>query len=770
MVLAMAAEILPDALLHNLTTIFTFMGEGLLLRDDQFSFQVIESSIQTLVPILVRGNRNNAEVVAVVQVFVDILPDIPLHRRLRVFKLLTEALHPEEHLWLVNLLIIKSFVTRDRPLRSHVDKMPGFRTEVRRPREMPMEVSFALQLIAESTVQQQIMAARNILSLLTSVPTSIGATYEPNWKCSNIRALVLGLPALSAKQIRHFLYVSVGFLFHLFSSENFIAAVATVSYRDSEMDELLEAYEDLLTSSSFYLNTVVALQVDTRNEDAIASKFWQSLQGKVIELQDSVCSLLPPQTMLNVTSRLLSSPLLPVRIKSLELLRSRLMPSAAFFNAEHSALLAQLLPRLTSIASDKTATDVCRQVALGALQLLLRHLSSCLDVSHVGQIVVEAVKLLEEKSQLLVMQSLLVIAECVSIMKNECLPVLPKLLPTLLTYIVLSTTDTANDHLLLSAIAALYKVVECVPHFLSPWVEQLIVRICRVASQCSNKESSFSSKINSLAVLVVKRIQPRVLLPVFPEAYRQLTSSNMLEHVRGLLEMVEQVISHFDRKLLVTMQHHFMEVLKESFAARHNYHKTETSDNIEAVEATTVSTILRLVLKQDEEANLKMISNLLQWADSLGSAHSRVSLYRVLDELARTLKVLFIKSGLADHTFNHAITTITNSNNSCDKLLKKSSSKPGACLELKYVLSFVSQLFEHDTVGFASDSRFEQCIEPFVDHICNTTGGIAAYTLRIREQLQPCLLNLCSASRNDALWADLNRQMLMLLRQVRHLN
>ena len=771
MVLAMAAKILPDALLHNLTTIFTFMGEGLLLRDDEFSSQVIESSIKTLVPILVEGNRNNAAVVAIIQVFVDNFPDIPQHRRLNVFKLLTSALHPEHHLWLVNLLITKSYVTRDRPLKSHVDEVPGVRIEnltgeKRRSREMPIEVSFALQLTAEFSVQEQISAARSILALITDVPTNIGSGYESNWCGINNHTTVLGLPLLSGKHLRHFLYVNLGFLFHLFSSESFIAAVVPVSESVSEMDTLLEAYQDLLTTTSAYLTTVTQLEATTRGQDAIANKFWNSLQCKVIELLDSICSLLPPRLLIRVTSQLMGSPLPSVRSKTLELFRTRLLPSAAFFTAADSDLLLPLLPHLQLLASSKKETDACRQVALGSLQLLLRFLAPQLLPEHVSPALDCAVSLITEKSQLLAMQSLLVVAECVGILGTESISVLPRLLPSLLAFLIPSTNDTTAEHFLLSTISALYKVVECVPQFLSPWVEELLVRLCHVASQLTpGKESSFTNKMNSLATLIHERIKPRVLLPAILRAYNKLCASYSLSSVRGLLEMIVQVIAHLDRKTLIKEHHHLLAMLKQALAARHSYSDTVSVSEIESVECTAVAAVMKLVMRQDEATNISTITDLQQWADGLASAFSRASLYRVLEQMVKTLKVVFIKARLADHIFNHAVATLTNSNNSCKGTLKNKASAGDACLELERVLNFLSLIFEHDSVGFTTAPRFEQCMEPLIQQIRNTTGGMRAYTKRINEQLRPCMINFCSASRNDALWADLNRKMLMLLRQ-----
>ena len=40
--------------LHNLMPIFTFMGASILRHDDQYSFQVIDKTLETIIPVLVK--------------------------------------------------------------------------------------------------------------------------------------------------------------------------------------------------------------------------------------------------------------------------------------------------------------------------------------------------------------------------------------------------------------------------------------------------------------------------------------------------------------------------------------------------------------------------------------------------------------------------------------------------------------------------------------------------------------------------------------------
>lgn len=200
-------------------------------------------------------------------------------------------------------------------------------------RRIPREISFALQLTEQFEVQQQVSAARHVLALLAALPTSVGVDYTKNWPPRNDQSSVLDLNKLSAKQLRHFIYTSVGFLGQLFVSENFIATLlpVTESMEGSDVEALQAAYEELLSTVSAYLSVVADQMADTASDDPLAHKFWCSLQRKLVEVLEAICALLQPHLLLRVICSLLQSPLAPVRLRATDLLRTRLLPSAAFF-------------------------------------------------------------------------------------------------------------------------------------------------------------------------------------------------------------------------------------------------------------------------------------------------------------------------------------------------------------------------------------------------------------------------------------------------------
>ncbi|CAK8676258.1 unnamed protein product [Clavelina lepadiformis] len=83
-----AVSICPEKVLHSVMSIFTFMGNILMRKDDSYSFQVMTHIIRIIVPRLIsmrenteEGRQNNDAVLDILQVFVDAWLHVPSHRR-----------------------------------------------------------------------------------------------------------------------------------------------------------------------------------------------------------------------------------------------------------------------------------------------------------------------------------------------------------------------------------------------------------------------------------------------------------------------------------------------------------------------------------------------------------------------------------------------------------------------------------------------------------------------------------------------------------------
>lgn len=88
------STMVPDAILHNVMDIFTFVGDTAVRRDDEYIYRLISNIIKSIVPILKENN-----VIQVLKVFSDTILDVPVHRRSILYQDLLKTLGPKEFLW-----------------------------------------------------------------------------------------------------------------------------------------------------------------------------------------------------------------------------------------------------------------------------------------------------------------------------------------------------------------------------------------------------------------------------------------------------------------------------------------------------------------------------------------------------------------------------------------------------------------------------------------------------------------------------------------------
>jgi U3 small nucleolar RNA-associated protein 10 len=112
--MAAIASVYPDPVLSNIMPVFTFMGANVLRQDDNYSFLVIQQTLEKVIPPLVAFQRKNTadsftvtDVKPVMKVFVDALLHIPKHRRLRLFTVLVSTLGEDDFLHPVIALILE---------------------------------------------------------------------------------------------------------------------------------------------------------------------------------------------------------------------------------------------------------------------------------------------------------------------------------------------------------------------------------------------------------------------------------------------------------------------------------------------------------------------------------------------------------------------------------------------------------------------------------------------------------------------------------------
>lgn len=766
LLLGTVASIFPDKVLHNIMSIFTFMGASVMRLDDTYSFQVINKTVKMVIPALIQSDGGDSAevsrsveetVVKITGVFVDALPHVPEHRRLPVLVQLVDTLGAGRFLWVLLVLLFDQYVTKTALAAAYGEK----------DAILEADTEFWISVCCEFSVQHQIQSLMNILQYLINLPeekeeTVPKAAFDKSESREEMLQ-VFNVDTHSSKQLRHFKFLSVSFMSQLLASSHFIRKVV-----ESGGPEALKGLEQrLLEAVLGYINAVA--QSVEKNADKLTAKFWRALLSKAYDVLDKVNALLPTETFLPVIRGLLGNPLPSVRRKAMDLLNNKLQQNASWKKKTVFRFLKLVPVLLAVVQRNKQGAEqaVNRQTALHTLRLLCRNFGAE-HPEPFAPVLNAAVKLIapeEEEERNVLGSALLCVAEVASALEALAIPQLPSLMPSLLTRMKNASVMGSGDVYLLSAVAALQKVVETLPHFISPYLEGILLQAIHLEKVTSEMGSASQAnvRLKSLEKTLATTLSPRVLLPAISETYKQI-EKNWKHHMGPFMSILQEHVGAMRKQELVSHQSQltafFLEAL--DFRARHPENDLE---EVGKTENCIIDCLVAMVVKLSEVTFRPLFFKLFDWAKTEDAPKDRLlTFYNLADCIAEKLKGLFTL--FAGHLVKPFADTLNQVNISkTDEAFFDSENDPEkCCLLLQFILNCLYKIFLFDTQHFLSKERAEALMMPLVDQLENRLGGEEKFQERVTGHLAPCIAQFSVAVADDSLWKPLNYQILLKTR------
>lgn len=125
------------------------------------------------------------------------------------------------------------------------------------------------------------------------------------------------------------------------------------------------------------------------------------------------------------------------------------------------------------------------------------------------------------------------------------------------------------------------------------------------------------------------------------------------------------------------------------------------------------------------------------------------------------MKGLFVL--FAGHFIKNAAELLDACNNSKNEELFFDSEDKCTSL-VNYIIKTLHVVFLYDSQNFMNKDRFETLMQPVVDQLENTIGGIDNLKSRAAESIIPCIAQFAVATADDSLWKLLNYQVLLKTR------
>ncbi|PKU48578.1 heat repeat-containing protein 1 [Limosa lapponica baueri] len=677
LLLGAVAGMFPDKVLHNIMPIFTFMGANVLRLDDTYTFQVINKTVQMVIPALIQAEDSDLSessgsveevVIKIVRVFVDALPHVPEHRRLPILAQLITTVGGDKFLWVLLVLLFEQYVTKTVTATSSTDK----------DAVLEADTEFWISICCEFNVQSQFQSMMKIIQYLTELPENKENDPGPKksrtckTKLKNQDGQLFNVESHSDKQLRHFKFLSVSFMSQLLSSQSFVKKIVECE----ETEELQKLEQRLLEEVLHYINTV-ASSVEG-NVDKPTAKFWRVLLNKSYDMLDKVNALLPTETFIPVIRGLMTNQLPSVRRKAMELLNNKVQQRTKWQKSQILQLL-ELVPELIAIVQCKRKEEeeeqaINRQTALFSLKLLCKGFGTENPLPFVPVLRTAIDLISSEKEEKNVMGSaLLCIAEVTCTLKAQAIPQLPRLMPALLKTLKNKKELVSNEIYLLSAVTALLKVAETLPHFLSPYLLDCLLQVVRLEKIVVEfgPSSQISLRVTSLKTILATRLAPRILLPAVTKCYSEVANT-----------------------------------------------RKDDLEEVGKTEAYIIDCLISMVMKLSEASFRPLFFKLFDWSKTESTLKDRLlTFHRIADCIADKLKGLFtLFAGHLVKPFAETLNQV-NISKTDEAFFDSENSTEKSCLLLQFTMDCLHKLFLFDTQKFLSKERAETLMMPLVDQV-----------------------------------------------------
>ncbi|XP_072265281.1 HEAT repeat-containing protein 1 isoform X2 [Pyxicephalus adspersus] len=768
LLLGTAAEIFPEKVLHNIMPIFTFMGANVMRLDDRYSFQVISKTVQTVIPSLIQAEEQSCEetrddvekvVGKIIHVFVDALPYVAEHRRLPILSQLLDIVGAGRFLWVLLVFFFEQHVSKSVENNKEKDIM------------LERDTAFWITVCCEFSVYNQLESLIKLVKFLAKLPENNEdlpqqikeKTHEQKPQKQDIE--LFNLDIYPAKQLRHFRFLSVSFITQLLAHHGFISKIV----KCEAAEDLRSLEQRLLEEVLCYIN-LVTHSVEA-NADKPTAKFWRVLLNKTYECLDKVNSLLPTEIFIPVLRGLLSNQLSSVRRKALDILNNKLQHQTQW-QEEQIEFFLGLVTDLLCIAQrnynmEEEEHAINRQTALYSLMLLCKCFGSQRQQVFVPVISV-AVDITAErpKEKNILGSALLCIAEITSTVKALAIPQLPRLMTALLSTLKQNKELLASEVYLLSTLTALQKVIETLPHFISPYLYETLLQVTlldKIAGKVGST-SQISLRISALKTTLSTSLTIRVLLPTISKCYCHLVDTSQQQCISSLMDIMREHIAAIEKLELSAHQSEFTCFFLKALDYRVEHSSIDLLE-VDSIEGHIINCLVTMIMKLSEATFRPLFFKLFDWCRTEGASKERlITFYRLADCIADKLKGLFTL--FAGHLIKPfaEILNQTNTMKTDEAFFDCDDNSEKSCLLLEFVLRCLHKIFLYDNKQFLSKERADALMMPLLDQIENLLGGDEKFQSRVNKSLVPCIAQFSVAMADDSLWKPLNYQILLKMR------
>ncbi|KAI6182851.1 hypothetical protein M3Y97_00425200 [Aphelenchoides bicaudatus] len=260
-VLTCVAPLIPIQLTTQIMSLFTFMGSGLLKKDNELTLMIVEEAFRALFSAILTANQTQPatykrRLLEISQIFAKSLIDIPAHRRARILKTLASCVLPES-LWIIFGAIFDAICTQWK--KDSNDKQDDNLSTV------------CLEFIGTLEPEKQIQLALDILEYVVHLGGD--SEQQIDGLADNKRFLMIfDRKTQPHLKLRHFRYMIVGFVWQILKQPVFCSQLA-------ELPDNNAIYERMSVIGNRLIEVLALIEDFASNELSAAERNENKARG-----------------------------------------------------------------------------------------------------------------------------------------------------------------------------------------------------------------------------------------------------------------------------------------------------------------------------------------------------------------------------------------------------------------------------------------------------------------------------------------------------------
>ncbi|CAN1813501.1 Uncharacterized protein At3g06530 [Linum perenne] len=759
--LSSIAKVIPDKIVPHISDILVVIGESTVIQTDSHSQHVFEQLISAIVPLWLDKTGN---IEKLLQIFMNVIPEIAEHRRLSLVVYLLRVLGEQRSLASLLLLLFQSLVSRKRFTSScrgqSLDDCEG---SVWRE----WEYSFAVQIFEQYSstlwLPSLVMLLKRIQEDGSNPELPVKVLFAMEFILRKLQDPEFTLRLQSSEGLNNIQGTLQELMEHVVATSLLVDVKkekphthsATRKELKDRAHAVLRNIRTAMTPSAYFKGMITLLG----NSDGNVKKKALGLLCETLRDRDSV------NTKTKGKDRHLRSSLWVHMDKaSVKSLNKMCLEIVGMING-----------------TDEESDETLKISAVSTLELLARSFHSNQSVFSVCLPCVSESIL--SSSLALSSCSLRTTGAFIEVLELKALTELPRIMGNMLDKsreVVSAEVSSSVESFMHAILVTLEQVINKLGGFLNPYLEHILRLLVIHPIYTSESHEKLKLRADIVRGLLTEKIPVRLALPPLLKIYSEAVKSGD-SSVSIAFEILARLVQAMDKSSVRGYHEKIFDHCLSALDLRHQH--PESIQHIDAVEKSVINATVALTMKLTESMFKPLLVRSIEWVepadDNSASTYvdRAIAFYGLINKLTDSHRSLFVPyfKYFLDDCISH-LTGLQRSANSSRKKKKTKKQDDGKDDEVSLeswhiralVISALQKCFQYDTgtMKFLDSSNFQTILKPIVSQFTidpptslDNHPDVPSVE-EVNDLLVGCVGQMAVAAGSDLLWKPLNHEVL----------